>query len=69
MEERDDAQATPVVEEPGNESSTHTTNPSSPSTTSSSSAAGAAEKGQLKIENFVEEKYAPYLREYTVLIE
>jgi hypothetical protein len=69
MEERDDAQATPVVEEPGNESSTtYTTNPSS-STPSASSAAGAAEKGQLKIENFVEEKYAPYLREYTVLIE
>lgn len=67
MEERDDAQATPVVEEPGNEATTHTTNPSS--STTASSAAGAAEKGQLKIENFVEEKYAPYLREYTVLIE
>jgi hypothetical protein len=66
MEERDDAQATPAVEGPGNESTTHTTNPSSSTPPSS---AGAAEKGQLKIDTFVEEKYAPYLREYTVLIE
>ncbi|ELR14320.1 Ubiquitinconjugating enzyme subfamily protein [Acanthamoeba castellanii str. Neff] len=67
MEERDDAQATPAVEGPGNDSTTHTTNPSSSTPTAYS--AGAAEKGQLKIDTFVEEKYAPYLREYTVLIE